>query len=148
MTRIEAVKSREQEVNYRRSQSILYFGHDVTTNHDFDSIKGNASLSLVNNFIGLADACEDADGEFFSQNCDAAGAILFYLGWDCETPDQLEASLRNFCEVVKTHYPSILTNEFLTKVLEVKSRLRREAGSNAPQESLSAPLLRGLKPPP
>ena len=92
---------------------------------------------LVSEFDRLAKSSQQTDGDFFAENCDAAGKILYYFGWDCETPDQLKARLKNCCEMLRVSPPSLLPNEFLTNALEVKSKLRREAGSDAPQKSIT-----------
>ena len=117
---------------------LTIFATGLTTGRSYDSYKMGIATFLVSEFEQLARSSTEADGEFFEKNCVAAGDILCHIGWDCETPDELEASLNEFSKRTNGNPPPVLTKEFSTKVLEAKSKFRKGMGSAAPQEPLTA----------
>ena len=114
-----------------RKASMLTIGQ-VYENYTF-----GISLDLISEFNRLAESCKTTDAEFFEEDCFDAGKALFYIGWDCNTPDELRASLNEFALRTGRNPPPLLNKTFAKKVLEIKSKLRQEMGSAAPQEPLT-----------
>ena len=138
LIRIEAERDlRREEIHALRS-ILLSKTTMLTIGQIYENYTFGIALSLISDFERLAIACRKTDAEFFEEDCFAAGKILYYIGWDCSTPDELRASLNEFALRTNNNPPPFLTNEFSTKVLEVKSKLRQEMGSAAPQTTLTA----------
>ena len=138
LIRIESERDLRREEIYALRSILVSKTAMLTIGQIYENYTFGIALSLISDFERLAIACKTTDTKFFEEDCFAAGKILYYIGWDCSTPDELRANLNEFALRTNNNPPPFLTNEFAAKVLEVKSKLRQEMGSAAPQSPLTA----------
>ena len=140
LTRDEVVEKQMRATHEAHLEGLLLFVHELSNSPDYARLKVNCATLLIDEFNQLAQASKTSEGDSFEANCAVAGEIIFRLGWDCKTPDQLVAALNDFSRKTGEKNPPVPPIKFLTKVLENKSASERAYEVLAPKKSLTAEL--------
>ena len=134
---IEAKKKEDRATEDAGREGLLLVAHALTTAPDLEHFKLDYAILLVNEFDKLAQSSGESGERRFSY---VAGDLIFRLGWNCQTPDQLATALNDFSRKTGGKRRPALPNEFLTKVLKEEAEYREVWKDFLPKESLTTEL--------
>ena len=132
------MKTREHQLRTRDKavrENLFVYAHNLTSGISYEDYKTGIATYLVSKFDQLARSPE-ADEDLFNQTCSAGGEIIYELGWDCNTPEELQSKLDGFSQRTILDPSPILTREFATKVLEAKTEEWLSRGHAMPREPI------------
>ena len=133
-TREHLLRARDEAAR----EYLFVFAKDLTTGISYEDYKMGIATFLVSKFDQLARFPKEDGEDIFEDICLAGGEIIYHLGWDCSTPDELQSAVDRFSRRSIRDPPPILTKEFATKVLEAKTEfvMSTMGGQAVPDEPL------------
>ena len=133
-TREHLLRARDEAAR----EYLFVYAKGLTTGVSYEDYKMGIATFLVSKFDQLARSPKEDDEDIFEDICLAGGEIIYQLGWDCDTPDELQDAVNRFSLRTIRNPPPILTKEFAKKVLEAKTEFAKSTmgGQAVPDEPL------------